>query len=82
MTYTADPRVDAYIEQLARPIVADYIARIRAQGAADLTKDLFEPISVRIVGDLIGLKGTPDETLQAWFHAINGGLQNTSQGRS
>jgi len=70
-------RVDAYIEQLARPIVRDYIARIRDRGAADLTQELFEPISVRVVGDLIGLKTTPDETLQAWFHAINGGLQNT-----
>ena len=76
--YEVQPeRVDAYIEQLARPIVRDYIARIRARDAADLTKALFEPISVRIVGDLIGLKDTPDETLQAWFHAINGGLQNT-----
>lgn len=69
-------RVDAYIEELARPIVADYVERIRARGAADLTQELFEPISVRIVGDLIGLKHVGNEQLQAWFHAINGGLQN------
>ncbi|MCP3732597.1 cytochrome P450 [Sphingomonas sp. MG17] len=70
-------RVDGYIEDLARPIVVKYIDAIRSQGEADLTQQLFEPISVRIVGDLIGLTQIPNETLQSWFHAINGGLQNT-----
>lgn len=69
-------RVDGYIEELARPIVLRYIEAIRRRGEADLTRELFEPISVRLVGDIIGLKHVPNETLQRWFHAINGGLQN------
>lgn len=70
-------RVDHYIEDLARPIAVKYIEAVREQGAADLTQQLFEPISVRIVGDLIGLTNVPNKMLQDWFHAINGGLQNT-----
>ncbi|WP_176595369.1 MULTISPECIES: cytochrome P450 [Sphingobium] len=70
-------RVDGYIEELARPIVKGYIQAIRSRGEADLTQELFEPISVRLIGDLIGLKDVPNEILQSWFHAINGGLQNT-----
>lgn len=70
-------RVDGYIEGLARPIVNEYIQAIRGRGEADLTQELFEPISVRLIGDLIGLKDVPNENLQSWFHAINGGLQNT-----
>ena len=70
-------RVDGYIEDLARPIVNRYIDAILERGEADLTRELFEPISVRLIGDLIGLGHVPNDTLQGWFHAINGGLQNT-----
>ncbi|MBT0669159.1 cytochrome P450 [Novosphingobium profundi] len=69
-------RVDGYVDALARPIVNRYIDAIATRGQADLTQDLFEPISVRLIGDLIGLKHIPNPQLQAWFHAINGGLQN------
>lgn len=70
-------RVDGYIEDLARPIALKYIEAIRERGEADLTQELFEPISVRLIGDLIGLQEVSNEKLQGWFHAINGGLQNT-----
>lgn len=70
-------RVDGYIEELARPIVVKHVEALSQRGEADLTQELFEPISVRLIGDLIGLGQVPNETLQAWFHAINGGLQNT-----
>lgn len=69
-------RVDSYIEDMARPIAIRYIEAIRERGEADLTQELFEPISVRLIGDLIGLGHIPNDTLQRWFHAINGGLQN------
>ncbi|RJG58021.1 cytochrome P450 [Sphingobium terrigena] len=69
-------RVDTYVEDLARPIANRYIDAILARGEADLTQELFEPISVRLIGDLIGLGHVPNDTLQGWFHAINGGLQN------
>lgn len=69
-------RVNSYIEDLARPIVHNYIERIRARGEADLTTELYEPISVRIVASVVGIPDVSNETLQSWFHAMNGGLQN------
>lgn len=70
--------VDGYIEELARPIVRVQLERIAQQGEADLTTDLFEPISVRVVASVVGLEHVPNETLQHWFHAMNGGLQNVA----
>jgi len=70
-------RVDEYIERIARPIAVEYLEKVRERGEADLTQELFEPVSVRLIGDLIGLKDVPNDRLQGWFHAINGGLQNT-----
>ena len=69
-------RVNVYIEDLARPIVRDYVDRIRARGQADLTTELFEPISVRVVASVLGLHDVSNESLARWFHAMNGGLQN------
>ncbi|NJO38485.1 MAG: cytochrome P450 [Rhizobiales bacterium] len=69
-------RVNSYIEGLARPIIRRYIEALQARGSADLTTELFEPISVRIVATVIGLEEVSDATLARWFHALNGGLQN------
>lgn len=69
-------KVNGYIEGLARPIIKRYIDAIRARGAADLTQELFEPISVRIIAAVIGMAEVDDATLTRWFHALNGGLQN------
>ncbi|MBC7986811.1 MAG: cytochrome P450 [Sphingomonadaceae bacterium] len=70
-------RVDEYVEALARPIAVEHIQRIRQRGEADLTRELFEPISVRVVAAVLGMDDVRTDTLQGWFHAINGGLQNT-----
>lgn len=69
-------RVRAYVEGLARPVVRDFIETIRGKGEANLTAELFEPVSVRVIGNLIGLTDTDNDTLVEWFHAMNGGLQN------
>jgi cytochrome P450 len=69
-------RVNAYIEDLARPIVRQVVEGVRARGAADLTTEVFEPISVRVVASVLGLHDVTNDTLAAWFHAMNGGLQN------
>lgn len=68
--------VNGYVEQLVRPIVNRYISDLRERGSADLTTELFEPISVRVVASVVGLDHVPNESLQRWFHAMNGGLQN------
>lgn len=70
--------VNGYIEDLARPIIKGYIEAIRSRGAADLTQELFEPISVRIIGNLLSMTDVEDATLTRWFHALNGGLQNAN----
>ncbi len=69
-------RVNQYIEGLARPIVLDYVKALRARGEGDLTTELFEPISVRVVASVLGLHDVTNATLAQWFHAMNGGLQN------
>src|SRR5262249_22851139 len=70
--------VRSYVEGLTRPTVVRFIESIRNKGEANLTAELFEPISVRCIGDVIGLTETPNETLVEWFHAMNAGLQNVS----
>lgn len=71
-------RVDAYIENLARPIVRQYLDDLKDRGEADLTTELFEPVSVRVIASVVGLDDVPNATLQRWFHAMNGGLQNVA----
>jgi len=70
--------VRGYVDALTRPVVRDYLAGLKPRGSANLTADLFEPISVRCVGNVIGLTETPNETLVEWFHAMAAGLQNVS----
>jgi cytochrome P450 len=70
--------VGTYADGLVRPIVRQYIEAIRERGAADLTTELFEPISVRVVATVLGLSHVDNQTLARWFHALNGGLQNVS----
>jgi cytochrome P450 len=70
--------VHGYVEGLAGPVVSRYLAELKPRGAANLTAELFEPVSVRCIGDLIGLAETPNETLAEWFHAMSAGLQNVT----
>jgi cytochrome P450 len=70
--------VAAFVDALTRPVARRYLAELHPRGAANLTADLFEPVSVRCIGDLIGLTGTPNETLVEWFHAMSAGLQNVA----
>lgn len=72
------PAVARYAEALVRPIAREYVESLRARGYADLTKDLFEPISVRVVATVLGLSHVDNATLVRWFHALNGGLQNVA----
>jgi cytochrome P450 len=68
--------VRGFVDALTRPIVRRYLEELRSRGEANLTTDLFEPISVRCIGDVIGLTETPNETLVEWFHVMGAGLQN------
>ncbi|WP_449280487.1 cytochrome P450 [Leucobacter sp.] len=71
--------VRGYADELARPVVVDYIERIRPRGGADLTTELFERISVRVIGDKLGLGEIDDDTLITWFKTLSEGLEQQSR---
>lgn len=71
---TLRPRaVKAYFEAAARPVVTDYVERLRPAGGCDLTTDLFERISVRVVSNQLGMSDLDDDTLVRWFHVLSAG---------
>lgn len=75
-------RVRGYVEKLTRPVVEQRLTELKPRGGANLTADLFEPVSVRCIGNVIGLTDTPNETLVEWFHAMSAGLQNVSDDKA
>ena len=68
--------IRAGFEELARPIARRYVERIRPQGACDATTDILEPVSVRVIGDMLGFADVDDAVLQRWFHALSAGMVN------
>jgi aromatic O-demethylase, cytochrome P450 subunit len=60
--------VGQYREGLLRATAARYIDTIRDRGAADANTDIFEPTSMRAVGDVMGFVDVDDATLRRWFH--------------
>jgi aromatic O-demethylase, cytochrome P450 subunit len=68
-------QVNGYIDDLARPLVREHLAEIRARGAAELMGSFFEPVSVRALGELLGLDFGPD-VLRRWFWGLNTGISN------
>ena len=45
--------------------------------SVDLMESFFEPISVRVLGQVMGLDGVDDDTLRRWFAGIISGLLNS-----
>jgi aromatic O-demethylase, cytochrome P450 subunit len=68
--------VNRYIDGLARPIARKYLAEIMDRGSAALMAEYFEPVSVRAVGDMLGLKQVDSNTLRRWFHDLSSGFVN------
>lgn len=60
--------VKGFYEDGIRKTVVSYLDSIRANGAADATLEIFEPISQRVVGDVLGFTDVDDATLGRWFH--------------
>jgi cytochrome P450 len=61
--------VKSYYESGIRKTVLHYVESIRASGAADATVEIFEPISQRVVGDVLGFGDVDDAALGRWFHS-------------
>jgi aromatic O-demethylase, cytochrome P450 subunit len=68
-------QVNRYIEELARPIAREHLDEILGLGAAELMGGFFEPVSVRALGELLGLDFGPD-VLRRWFHGLSAGISN------
>ncbi|MEE6170122.1 MULTISPECIES: cytochrome P450 [unclassified Mycolicibacterium] len=68
--------VAGYREAITRPAAAHYIEELKPRGRADAVGQLLERISVRVVGDILGLEGIHDDTRQEWFQALAGELGN------
>lgn len=68
--------VNRYIDNLVRPTARKYLEEIRGRGKAELMAEYFEPISVRAVGDMLGLQEVDSDTLRRWFHNLSSGFVN------
>lgn len=69
-------KVADYIEALVRPIAEGQFARFSADGAAELMRDYFEPISALSLARSFGLRDADVATLQRWFHGLSQGAIN------
>lgn len=68
--------VDTWVDDLVRPIARDFISRIEERGHAELVSEYCEPVSVRSLGDLLGLEAVPADKLREWFHKLNYSFTN------
>jgi cytochrome P450 len=68
--------VARFLDDGGRDTVIRYINEIAPKGRGDLSVDLFNKISVRVVGNRLGFNDVGDETLVNWFEALSGGLSN------
>jgi cytochrome P450 len=71
------PRAVAdYLDDLARPIVSDYLERIAPLGRVDLMAEYFEPTSSLCLARSLGFDSVDVATLQRWFHGMAIGAAN------
>jgi cytochrome P450 len=68
--------VSEYIDDLARPIVAEYVERIAPFGEVDLMAEYFEPLSGLVLARSLGFDSVDVKTLQRWFHGMAIGAAN------
>ncbi|UGS37308.1 cytochrome P450 [Capillimicrobium parvum] len=68
--------VNGYIDDLVRPVALERLSALEGRGEAELMSEFFEPVSVRGLGDLLGL-GVDDDTLRRWFHELNVGISSS-----
>ncbi|MCM0621204.1 cytochrome P450 [Nocardioides bruguierae] len=70
--------VDRYVDDLVRPIARTYLEKFEDAGKAELVADFCEPVSVRSLGDLLGLESVDSETLRRWFAQLNRSFTNAA----
>ncbi|HVV14519.1 cytochrome P450 [Amycolatopsis sp.] len=70
--------VDRWIDELVRPIARRYLARFENDGQAELVAQYCEPVSVRSLGDLLGLHDVGSDQLRDWFAKLNRSFTNAA----
>lgn len=70
--------VDRWVDDLVRPIARKYLEGFEARGNAELVAEYCEPVSVRSLGDLLGLQSVSAEQLQKWFHQLSDSFTNAA----
>ncbi|MBB3327076.1 hypothetical protein FHX39_002020 [Friedmanniella antarctica] len=78
--YLRPSAVDEYIDSLVRPYARRLLERIEDNGTADLQAEYFVPVSVRAVGDVMGLDQVSEDKLAEWFKALAEGARNVAVG--
>ena len=68
--------VDRWIEDLVRPIARGLLEAFEGAGRAELVAQYCEPVSVRSLGDLLGLQEVPADKLREWFHRLSRSFTN------
>ncbi|MDV7241364.1 MULTISPECIES: cytochrome P450 [Rhodococcus] len=68
--------VDRWVDSLVRPIARRYVEQFENHGKADLVSQYCEPVSVRALGDLLGLNDVSSDTLRDWFHRLSNSFTN------
>jgi cytochrome P450 len=70
--------VDRWVDELVRPIARRYLESFEARGSAELVAEYCEPVSVRSLGDLLGLGSVPADQLRDWFHKLSNSFTNAA----
>ncbi|MEI7056316.1 cytochrome P450 [Nocardioides sp. CCNWLW239] len=68
--------VDSWVDDLVRPIARRYVEAFEDRGHAELVSEFCEPVSVRSLGDLLGLHSVSSDKLREWFHKLNVSFTN------
>ncbi|MBN9797396.1 cytochrome P450 [Pseudonocardia alni] len=74
--------VDRYVEDLVRPIARRYLESFENDGRAELVAQYCEPVSVRSLGDLLGLHDVESDVLRDWFAKLNRSFTNAAMTES
>lgn len=70
--------VDRWVDDLVRPIARRYVEAFEAKGSAELVAEYCEPVSVRSLGDLLGLRSVSSDQLRDWFHQLSRSFTNAA----
>ncbi|BBY61911.1 cytochrome P450 [Mycolicibacterium helvum] len=68
--------VDTYVDDLVRPYARKLLEEFENDGSAEIVSAYCEPVSVRALGDLLGLDDVSTDKLREWFHKLSVSFTN------